>query len=250
MILIYDYDDYEFAPGEAGIVIAAGYTGIFAVTVLFYHSFLLAMAAGTLSIFLLKPVRKMRAERRKRLLLTQFRDLLYSLSASVAAGRQMETALEEAYESLSMVYAPDTPMVMELSVMLKGIFENHESEESLLSDLAARSHQEDIEGFADVYSASRRTGADLGKVIENTSKVLMDKIAVEREIEAVTKQKIFEGRIITAMPVLVVLFLNVFSPDYLSVMYETVQGRIVMTLSLAGIGAGWHLTGKILDIEV
>ena len=97
---------------------------------------------------------------------------------------------------------------------------------------------------------TRKTGADLGIVIENASKVLMDKIRVEREIKAVTKQKVLEGRIITVMPILVVLFLNIFSPDYLSVMYETVQGRIVMSLSLAGIAAGWYLTGRILDLDV
>ena len=248
--MISDYDEYEFAPGEAGWVLAAGYAGLFVLALLFYHSVVFAAASGLLSVFFLKPVRKMKAERRKALLTTQFRDLLYSLSSSVAAGRQMETALAEAYESLSMVYAADTPMIMELSVMLRGIFENHQSEEALLSDLAERSHQEDIAGFADVYRASRMTGADLGIVIENASKVLMDKIRVEREIKAVTKQKVLEGRIITVMPILVVLFLNIFSPDYLSVMYETVQGRIVMSLSLAGIAAGWYLTGKILDLDV
>ena len=249
-ILISDYDRYEFETGEAAMIIAGGYVAIFAVVLLFYHSFFLAAAAGPAAIFILGPVRRMKAQRRMTLLVTQFRDLLYSLSSSVAAGRQMDAALAEAYESLSMVYAPDTPMMVELSAMLKGIFENHESEEALLSDLAERTHQEDIAGFADVYRASRRTGADLGRVIENTSKVIMEKIAIEREIEAVTKQKIFEGKMITAMPLLVVLFLNIFSPDYLAVMYETFQGRIVMTLALAGIAAGWRLTGKILDLKV
>ena len=248
--MISDYSVYRFSRAEAVTVVGAGYAGIFSLALLFYHSVILAAAAGTLSVLLLGPAGRLKAEKRKALLLSQFRDLLYSLSSQTAAGRQMDQALAGALDDLSMIYGPDTPMMMELKYIVKGVFENRENDEALLRDLAVRSGLEDIESFVDVYAACRRTGGDLGRVIGNATRVLTDKMTIEREIKALTSQKVFEGRIISAMPVLVVLFLNIFSPDYLEVMYTTVSGRILMTLALAGIYASAVMTAKILDISV
>ena len=109
---------------------------------------------------------------------------------------------------------------------------------------------EDIKNFVDVYLACRTTGADLETVIGNSTEILMDKIDIEKEIRALTAQKQFEGKIITVMPVAVVVLLNILSPDYLSVMYSTLTGRLLMTLSLAGIAVSYIMTQKLMRIEV
>jgi tight adherence protein B len=79
---------------------------------------------------------------------------------------------------------------------------------------------------------------------------MMDKMEIEKEIRALTAQKKFEGRIISIMPLTVVLFLNIFSPDYLAVMYETFSGRLVMTVSLAGIVAAYRMMMKLTEVAV
>ena len=130
------------------------------------------------------------------------------------------------------------------------MIENRENEEDLLVDFAARSKQEDIRNFVDVYRACRVTGGNMEKVIANASSVLMDKMTIEREIDALTSQKKFEGRLISVMPLLVVLFLNIFSPDYLAVMYETFEGRLIMTIALGGIAGAYRLMMKMTEIDV
>ena len=176
--------------------------------------------------------------------------MLYSLSASVATGRNMAKALAEAFENLKLMYKDETPLMGELRYMVKSISENRDNEEKLLIDFAGRSCLEDIRNFVDVYLACRETGGDMEKVIESTSEVIMDKMSIEREIKTLTAQKQFEGKIISIMPVLVILLLNVFSPDYLEVMYLTIQGRLIMTLALAGILFAYFLTIKYTRIEV
>ena len=54
---------------------------------------------------------KTAAERRMNLLTVQFKDLLYSLSASVAAGRQMGEALVEAEQNLAVMYEAKEPIM-------------------------------------------------------------------------------------------------------------------------------------------
>ena len=65
-----------------------------------------------------------------------------------------------------------------------------------------------------------------------------------------TAQKKFEGKIISVMPLIVILFLNVFSPDYLEPLYTTLAGRMIMTIAIAGLGAAFYLTERLTDIEV
>ena len=190
------------------------------------------------------------AEKRKLFLTAQFKDLLYSLSASIAASRQISEALEGGLENLRLIYAENTPMIMELKHMVKGISENRESDIRLLIDFAERSHCEDIHNFVQVYMTCRTTGGNLEKVLKNTTEILVDKINIEREIKTLTAQKKFEGKIISAMPLIVILFLNIFSPEYLIPLYTTISGRIIMSIALIGIGAACLITEKLTNIEV
>jgi len=179
----------------------------------------------------------------------QFGDLLYSLSASVATGRQLPTAIMDATENLGYIYKADTPMMEELRYMSKSFAENHESEERILSGFAERSKVEDIRNFVEVYLTCRATGGDLHQAISNASQILMEKMAIERDIKVMISQKKFEGKIISIMPILVIVSLNLTSPGYLDNLYQTLAGRIVMTVALMGMFAAYALTEKITNIE-
>jgi len=245
-----DYGTYELSNKERRNFFAIGYISAFSLCLLFYNSILLSLLCGFLVLFAFEKYSGYKAEKRRAFLLIQFKDMLYSLSASVATGRNMAKALAEAFENLKLMYKDETPLMGELRYMVKSISENRDNEEKLLIDFAGRSCLEDIRNFVDVYLACRETGGDMEKVIESTSEVIMDKMSIEREIKTLTAQKQFEGKIISIMPVLVILLLNVFSPDYLEVMYLTIQGRLIMTLALAGILFAYFLTIKYTRIEV
>ena len=249
-ILMTDYGYYKFSLAEKMRILSMGYASIFIVSMLFYKNFIVSFVLGFACIALLKPVSRYKAEKRREFLLVQFKDLLYSLSASIATGRQMSMALVEAKENLSLIYTPETPMMQELAYITKSILENRESEETLLLDLAKRSSRDDIKNFVDVYRACRISGGNMEKVISNAGEILVEKIEIEKEIEALTGQKKFEGRLIMAMPFIVVIFLNIFSPEYIQVLYTTVKGRIVMTVAWMGILAAYKITEKIMDIKV
>lgn len=75
-------------------------------------------------------------------------------------------------------------------------------------------------------------------------------MSIEKEIKTLVAQKKLEGKIITVMPLCVIIFLNIISPDYLQVLYSTFAGRIVMTLALAGMATAYLMTERLTDIEV
>lgn len=245
-----DYNAYKLSFSQKRNFLMVAYLFLFMISMLFYHSILLSFACGFLSLFLIEFYRKHLMEKRKEMLFAQFKDLLYSLSASIATGRQMTEALAEALENLKLIYKEDTPMVMELHYIVKSTGENRGNEEELLVGFAKRSGLEDIRDFVDVYLACRETGGNMEEVISHAGEILTDKITIEREIKTLTAQKQFEGNIITIMPIAVIFFLNVFSPDYLEAMYITIGGRLIMTLALAGIGIAYYMTLKLTKIEV
>ncbi len=245
-----DYRTYELSAKEKLRFITAGYICFFAIGYLFYKSIFLSASAGMLILLLLKKYRSYKAEKRKSYLLMQFKDLLYSLSASVSTGKSMAEGLKEGLEALRLIYDENTPLVIELESITKGIFENRGSEAQLLSDFASRSGCQDIESFVDVYLSIRETGGDMEKVISKTADILTDKISIEKEIRVIISQKQVEAKIITAMPLVILAGLNLTSSGYIEPLYETFEGRIIMTAALAGMMFAYNLTGKITDIKV
>ncbi len=248
--MIRDYTQYELQGREKKLFYLAGYGCIFLVAYLFYHSIILSAACGCLVRFLQPYVEKHLAEKRMNLLTVQFKDLLYSLSASVAAGRQMGEALVEAEENLSIMYESGEPIMKELRYIRINLVENKESDKVLLKDLAARSRNEDINNFVQVYATCRSMGGDLEKIIGHTSEILTDKMAIEREIKVITAQKKMEGRIISLMPLVMLLMMNLLSYSYIEPLYQTAGGRIIMTGALAGVAYGMYLMEKLSEIEV
>ncbi len=69
------------------------------------------------------------------------------------------------------------------------MIQNKESDKTLLKDFASRSRSEDINDFVNVYVICRSIGGDLEKIITHTTEILTDKMAIDREIKALTAQK-------------------------------------------------------------
>lgn len=217
---------------------------------LFYKS--LIPVIGSLLIY--RPARKayesFMARRRKDALRLQFRDFLYSLSSSFATGRHMEESLTEAKKELGSIYGPFDYMMQEIDAILHSIRDLGESDIIALDDFAARADMEDIYIFVQVYRACRETGGDMVSAMNKCAAVIGEKITIENEIRTMVSQKKYEGRIITAMPVVIIVFLRIMSPEYLDVMYESLAGRFMMTLALLATAGAYVLIERITDIEV
>ncbi len=248
--MISDYSRYDFSEREKLIFYGAGYACVFCAVYLFYHSFAAAAVSGVLVRFVRPAAEDMMAGRRKARLESQFKDLLYSLSASVSAGRQMAQAIVEAEDDLKLMYDETEPIMMELGHMRVNIVENKESDKVLLQDLAVRSHSEDINNFVQVYITCRNKGGDLESIIGHAAGVITDKMNIEKEIKVITSQKKTEGRIVAIMPFVMLAIMNVFSYSYISPLYETLIGRIVMTAAFITVCIGIYMMERLSHIEV
>ena len=219
------------------------------ISYLFYHSIIFCILLPLLSIPGQRKYEAYLINRQKKELSKQFRDLLYSLSASFSASKQMKEALKESLPVLLLLYGENSLLIKEISQIVRKMEESRDSEESLLSDFAERSADGEIQSFVDVYLICRKSGGNLIQVISKTVEVLIEKLDITREIQKMTAQKRFESMIITAIPLLMLLFLQCSSPDFTAVLYETLAGRLLMTLALLGTVVASCWSRKITEID-
>ena len=222
---------------------------LFSVGYLFYRDPIPAAALCLIAIPGEKLMRKYLCDRRRKILLSDFRDALYTLSGALAAGKQLPEALEEARDA-SVFSNGSGDLALELDRICNAYRESHARVDLMLEDFGRRSGLEDIQNFAVSCSVCMRCGGDLEAVSLRTAGLLLDRMGFQRELEALIAQKKTDIAILTSMPVLVLLFLNLTSAEYIRPLYETLAGRGIMTACLCLIAAALYWSCRIIDIEV
>ena len=229
-----NYDIYRLSGSELQNYFTITVLVIFCTGYVFYRSVPAALVMCLLSVAGLPHYRGMLADRRKNMLRLQFKDMLYSVSSSVTAGRYLPEAIEESYDAVSLIHGSDSILAIEIKNMVRQMKEANSSDETVLRSLAERSRIREITDFSDACSTCRRTGGDLNRMIQRSAELLSHNIEIQKEKEVLMAQKKLESRLLAGMHVAVTGLINLSSSDYLDVMYDTALGRILMTVAFAG----------------
>jgi len=220
-----------------------------AVSYTFYKSilaFLILLPAAAAYPYL---IRRSLVRKQKQQLLLEFRDALGILSSFLSAGLSTENAFRSSLPELRQLLGPDAMIVREFQGIVNG-FNMQQSLESLLTDFARRSSVDDILSFAEIYSTAKRNGGELVKIIGHTSGIIRDRISISEEILTLNASRQYEQKIMNLVPFLIILYMNVTSPDFFTVLYTTLAGRVVMTVCLGIYLLAIWISGKIMEIRV
>lgn len=245
-----DYNVYVMSNQERILNIILAAVVLYGIGFVFYKHHLWALALASFAFFYPKVRIKQIIYQRKRDLNLQFKDMLYSLSASLSAGKSLESAFKETLIDLSIIYPnPDTYILQELSYLVRRI-EINDPVENVLQQFADRAHLEDLQNLCDIFITCKRTGGDLTQVIRSTSQMIGEKIEIGQEIETIISGKRFEFKALMVMPVVLILLLTYTAPDYMNFVFNDIAGRIVMTLALVLFAIAYFIGHKIMKIEV
>ena len=190
------------------------------------------------------------ADRRRHRYMDEFKDFLFMASTAIGAGRSMKDAIAESIPALRSIHGSDSVLAGELAKAYERMQVGGENDVSVLMDLAEASGEEDVYDFVTIYSICKTTGASLIIALSRAASVIIDKMTIEREVEELVKRKKSEGMIIFVMPVVVILFLNLCSPDYIAPLYVTLAGRLIMTAVIVSEIGIYSLIQKIAKIEI
>lgn len=174
---------------------------------------------------------------------------MQAVSTALSAGYSIENAMEEALEELKKSMEPEALIIREFQWIIGGIHMNRTIEE-LFADLALRSKVEDIESFAQVFAAARRSGGDLIAIIRNTIQSICQKEEIRQEIMVCLAAKRMEQSVMCMMPFFILLYVDMTTPGFLDVLYHNQMGAAVMTGCLAVYIFSWWMGRRIVKIEV
>ena len=248
-----NYIDYnEYVPGKKERVkyYLACVAGMALTAWLFFNNPVAIAILALLAVPLEKKWRQIRAIARRKELSIQFKDMLFSLSASFQSGRHMKEAIEEARVNMLEIYPAIAPINVELELMSRRMGAGGESDREVLFDFARRSGSEDARNFADVYYTCLTTGGDLCGIVNRTAEIILEKMTIKREIDTLMAQKKYEAKLLTVVPFMILLYLRFSSPAYLELLYTTVLGICVMAAALGAIAISFFWSDKIMSIEV
>lgn len=196
-----------------------------------------------------REAKKVMRERRKKEITQQFLDGIQLMLAALQAGYSPENALGEARKELSKIYPAEAVIVREFYRMDAQIQMSRNLEELML-DFGRRSDVPDIVSFAEVFLTAKRSGGDLIAIIRNTVSCIRQKQETMQEIETCLAGKLMEQKIMSAIPLFILMYVKLTSPDFLEVMYETAAGMAVMVVCF-GVYLMAFLWGlNIVRIEV
>ena len=244
-----DYSTYHFSLKDNLITILQGMTVIIILGTLFYRSIFGVLILTPIIYIYRKRKSYNMIKKQKWNLNLEFKDGILALSAALEAGYSAENAFEEAYRDLKRIYQDNSTILKEFAYIIHQLRMNINVEKAL-GDFGERTGIEDIISFAEVLHTAKRTGGDLIHVIKITGNIISDKIEVKREIITLITSKRLEANIMKIIPLLILIYLSVSSPGFLTPLYHNISGIIFMSVILIGYLGAFLLIDKIVDIEV
>ncbi len=244
-----DYSVYSFSNRER-----AKYLALYAlldacVSCLFFYSVIafLLLLPGALLFF--REQKKALLKKRRKEISQQFLDAIQLMLAALQAGYSPENALDEATVELRKIYPSDAVIVLEFDWMDAQIRMSRPLEDLIL-DFGRRTDVPDIISFGEVFQTAKRTGGDLIAIIRNTVSCIRQKQETLQEIETCLAGKVMEQNIMSAIPILILAYVKLSSPGFLSVMYETTTGLVVMVICFGVYVLAFFWGQSIVRIEV
>lgn len=244
-----NYTSYKLSIRE---YIIYGAFGIFIMSVLaylFYHSFIPVVIFLPIIYPYYKQVSHHLYDRRRNKLCRQFKDSLVSLSTSLETGCSIENAIWEAYLEISVLYSRSSYMALELSYIYNQLKLSIPIEEAF-SNLAVRTDVDDILTFCEILKIAKRTDGNLVSIIRSTADTIEEKFNIKREINTNINGKKFEQIIMSVMPIFIIFYIKLSSPDFFEPLYGNLTGIAFVTICLLVYGFSIYLSLKITKIEV
>lgn len=245
-----DYDSYTMKFREKVFYITIAAAFIFVVTFIFYRSIILSFLFTPVALFYPGIKTRELIKRRKSELNIQFKDMLYSLSSSISAGKTVEAAIREVLKDLSVLYPePSAYILIEIRRIISSL-EMNETLESVFSDFANRAKLEDVDNFVNVFNICKRSGGNIADVIRNTSAIISDRIEVGQEVDTMLAERKFEQKVLNIVPILMILLLSSSAPDYMEPVFNTMAGHFTMSISIILLGFAWFISSKLSNIRL
>lgn len=201
---------------QAGISMSSGaflttcFAGFVAVSVLFSQ---LTNVVGAVLfgfvICMIVPILAVRLQRTQRVndLVRQLPDALEMMARGLKVGHPLNASLASVANEM-----PD-PIATEFGIVVDQVTFGDDLTDAF-NEFADRLNQEDVHYLSTAIAIQHGTGGDLGRVLSVLAKVIRDRMTMRRKIQAVSAEGRMSASILSVVPVIIFVGLNVMAPRY------------------------------------
>ena len=121
--------------------------------------------------------------------------------------------------------------------------------EDALNHMVDRVKSPDLMLAVSAVNIQRQTGGNLSYILDSISETIKERLRIKGEINSLTAQGRMSGMIIGALPIAVALLLFVVTPDYMSTLFLTTQGKIMLVVAIIMELLGFTFIRKVVTVE-
>lgn len=122
--------------------------------------------------------------------------------------------------------------------------------EDVLSTMAARMENRNLELVTSGIIIQRRTGGNLSEIIDNVSETIRDRARIRRTLKTLTAQGRISGLVLGCLPVAALLGMTMLNPEYTGILYTTSFGHKLLILCICMETVGFYMINKIVNIRI
>jgi tight adherence protein B len=181
--------------------------------------------------------------RRRNRFAEQLPDALQVVASALRSGHSFAGALSVVVESAS------EPMKSEMQRVVADEQLGIPMQQSLLV-VADRMASADVEQLALVAELQSEAGGNAAEVVDRVAETVRERFDLKRLIQTLTMQGRMSRWIVSALPIGIILILQIENPHYLHPLLASTAGKVVFGLTAAWAVAGSFVIKRIVEIEV
>lgn len=235
--------DLKLTPGEwtlitLGIIVVMGILGF-----LIFRNPILAGGTAVTGLFLPRFYLRYRQRQRRIAFGNQLPDAIVLLANSLRAGY----SLFQGMEVLSREMPPPISTEFERVIREVGLGLTNEA---ALANLLNRIQSDDLDMMITAINVQSEIGGNLAEILDILAYTIRERVRIQGEIRVLTAQQTLSGTIISLLPVILSVILFILNPEYMSVLYETTCGWMMLGTAIVMVALGYFAMRKVMQIEV
>lgn len=119
-----------------------------------------------------------------------------------------------------------------------------------LEAVAERMGSYDMQLVVMSIRTSREVGGNLAEVLETTVHTMRERVQLRGQVQVLSAEGRLAAKVLTGLPILMTVYLRIFRPEYLRVMYTTGVGIVILCIGVVLLVVGSFWLSRLTKIEV
>ncbi len=224
------------------ITVLAGFAGGIVGAILL-QSIVFVMGVAGVAAVVPWGIMKMAIRRRVTRLHNQLPDVMTIMASSLRAGHSFLQALDTVAKEIPEPGAEEfNRAVAEIRL--------GRSVEDALQAMADRVGNEDFQWAIMAVNIQREVGGNLAEILDTVADTVRERATIRRQVDVLTTEGKLSAYVLIGLPFAIAFYMATVNPDYISLLYTTSLGRVMLigACTLMAVGIFWMR--RIVKIDV